>query len=54
MKKVFLLVAMMVAGLAAAYAQQEYHPVPFQLDNAIWYEYYVDAEAYEIKRSLRI
>ena len=51
MKKVFLLVAMMVAGLAAAYAQQKYHPVPFQLDNAIWYEYYVDNEAYEVKNA---
>ena len=51
MKKVLLLMMMAVAGLAATYAQQHYQPVPFQLDNAIWYEYYVDAEAYEIKQS---
>lgn len=50
MKKVFLLMAMAVFGLAATFAQQHYQPVPFQLDNAIWYEYYVDAEAYEIKQ----
>lgn len=51
MKKVFLLMAMAVFVLAAAYAQQQYHPVPFQMDNVVWYEYYVDLEAYETKHN---
>jgi len=33
MKKVFLFLLMAVAGLAATQAQQEYHSVPFDLDN---------------------
>ncbi len=49
--KRFLLTLAVLAIAATAFAQQQtYHPVPFQLDNAIWYEYYVDAEAYENKQ----
>ena len=38
MKKVFLFLLMAVATLSAAYAQQEYHPVPFPTGKAYWCE----------------
>ncbi|MBR4804381.1 MAG: T9SS type A sorting domain-containing protein [Bacteroidales bacterium] len=50
MKRLNVLLFLVAFGMAAAYAQQQYRPVPFQLDNAIWYEYYVDAGAYITKR----
>lgn len=40
MKKVFLLIAMAVFGVAAAYAQQQYQPVPFPTGRAYWCERY--------------
>ena len=40
MKKVFLLMAMAVVGLAAAQAQQTYQPVSFPTGNAYWCERY--------------
>ena len=49
MKKVFLFLLMAVAGLAATQAQQEYHSVPFDLDNGFWYEFSVDEDAYMTK-----
>ena len=45
--------AMVVSGFAMAYAQQQYQPVPFQMDNVVWYEYYVDDEAYLTKQFKR-
>ena len=44
---------MVVSGFAMAYAQQQYQPVPFQMDNVVWYEYYVDDEAYLTKQFKR-
>lgn len=40
MKKVFLLIAMVVATMTAAQAQQQYHPVPFPTGKAYWCERY--------------
>ena len=38
MKKVFLLIAMVVATMTAAQAQQQYRPVPFPTGKAYWCE----------------
>ena len=46
--KRFLLTLAVLAIASTTFAQQQtYQPVPFDLDNSIWYEYYVDMEAYE-------
>ena len=39
-----------LAIATVSYAQQQYQPVPFDLDNSRWYEYYVDIDAYETKQ----
>ena len=49
MKK-FLLTLAVLAIVAKTFAQRpNYQPVPFDLNNSVWYEYYVDMEAYENK-----
>ena len=51
MKK-FLLTLVVLAIAAASFAQEQtYRPVPFQMDNSVWYEFYVDGDAYEVKHS---
>ena len=49
MKKFFLLFTLAVSFFVAMQAQTSYQPVPFDLNNSVWYEYYVDMEAYENK-----
>lgn len=50
MKKVFILLTLTVAGFVTTMqAQTSYQPVPFDLNNSVWYEYYVDIDAYAIK-----
>ncbi len=51
MKKIMITLAILAIATTSFAQQHTYRPVPFQMDNSVWYEYYVDADAYETKHS---